>query len=214
MLTYDFDRAILLFEAAGGNRMARLGITKDDVFAACKTLLKEGANLTVANVREELGTGSYTTLLPLIDAFKTSFKETTEQAAADGGALPALPGDLGDQGSKFIQDIWWQATTQANKRIEEVSNQFKKELADLKSHLDAKSEELAQALTDITRLEKELGVTVTESEEKTKGLSQKDGEISLLKSQLKDRDVELKTYLERAVGAEKKLEFLKEEKRK
>ena len=52
--------------------MARLGVTKDDVFAACKTLLKEGANLTVANVREELGTGSYTTLLPLIDAFKAS----------------------------------------------------------------------------------------------------------------------------------------------
>jgi DNA repair exonuclease SbcCD ATPase subunit len=191
--------------------MARLGITKDDVFAACKTLLKEGANLTVANVREELGTGSYTTLLPLIDAFKTSFKETTEQAAAEGGGLPALPGELGDQGSKFIQDIWWQATTQANKRIEEVSAQFKKELADMAAQLAAKSEELAQALTDITRLEKELGAITAESDEKTKVLSQKDGEINLLKSQLKDKDQELKTYLERAVSAEKKLEFLKED---
>lgn len=193
--------------------MARLGVTKDDVFAACRTLLKDGANLTVANVREELGTGSYTTLLPLIDAFKTSLKETSEQAAADG-ALPALPGDLGDQGSKFIQDIWWQATTQANKRIEEVSTQFKKELADLQSQLDAKSEELTQALTDITRLEKELGVVAAESDEKTKGLSQKDGELNLLKSQLKDKDIELKSYLERAIGAEKKLEFIKDEKRK
>jgi septal ring factor EnvC (AmiA/AmiB activator) len=191
--------------------MGRIGITKDDVFAACKTLLKEGANLTVANVREELGTGSYTTLLPLIDAFKTSFKETTEQAAAEGGGLPALPVDLGDQGSKFIQDIWWQATTQANKRIEEVSAQFKKELAEMQTQLTAKAEELAQALTDITRLEKELGLIVTENDEKTKGLSQKDGEINLLKSQLKDKDGELKSYLERAVAAEKKIEFLKEE---
>lgn len=194
--------------------MGRIGITKDDVFAACKTLLKDGANLTVANVREELGTGSYTTLLPLIDAFKTSFKETTEQAAADGSALPALPSDLGEQGAKFIQDIWWQATTQANKRIEEVSGQFKKELADMKAQLDAKSEELAQALTDITRLEKELVTTMAESDEKTKGLSQKDGEISLLKTQLKDKGEELKSYLERAVGAEKKLEFLNEGKHK
>ena len=194
--------------------MGRLGITKDDVFAACKTLVKAGAHLTVANVREELGSGSYTTLLPLIDAFKAANKEAAEKAADGTGGLPALPGDLSDQGSKFIQDIWWQATAQANKRIEEVSTQFKKELAEMKTQLDAKAEELAQALTDITRVEKDLGTTKSESDEKTKGLAQKDGEIGLLKSQLKDKDQELKALLERAIGAEKKLEFLKEEKRK
>lgn len=193
--------------------MGRLGVTKDDVFAACKTLLKGGAHLTVANVREELGSGSYTTLLPLIDSFKAAHKETAEKAA-DGGGLPALPVDLGDQGSKFIQDIWWQATAQANKRIEEVSTQFKKELVEMKTQLDAKAEELAQALTDITRAEKDFGATKAESDEKTKGLAQKDGEVGLLKSQLKDKDQELKALLERAIGAEKKLEFIKEEKRK
>jgi DNA repair exonuclease SbcCD ATPase subunit len=190
--------------------MARLGVTKDDVFAACKVLLKEGANLTVANVREELGTGSYTTLLPLIDAFKTANKEAADKAADGAGQVPALPGDLNDQGSKFIQDIWWQATTAAQKRIDEMSAQFKKELAESAALLAAKDDELAQALTDITRLEKELEQTRNEGEEKTRGLSQKDGEISLLKSQLKEKSEELKTYLERAVAAEKKLEFLKE----
>ena len=94
----------------------------------------------------------YTTLLPLIDAFKTSFKETAEKAAEGSSALPALPDEINDQGSKFIQDIWWQATTQAQKRVEEVSTQFKKELADLAALLSAKSEELSQSLTDITRL--------------------------------------------------------------
>ena len=191
--------------------MARLGITKDDVFAACKTLLKEGANLTVANVREELGTGSYTTLLPLIDAFKTSFKETAEQAAATTQGLPVLPVELSDQGSKFIQDVWWTATTEANKRIEEVSAQFKKELAEMAAQLVVKAEELNQAVTDITRLEKEIDQVRAESEEKTRGLSEKDGEIKLLKSQLKEQADELKSYLERAVSAEKKLEFLKED---
>ena len=194
--------------------MGRLGVTKDDVFAACKTLVKAGAHLTVSNVREELGSGSYTTLLPLIDAFKSANKEAAAKAADGAGGLPALPGDLGDQGSKFIQDIWWQATAQANKRIEEVSTQFKKELAEMKTQLDAKAEELAHALTDITRVEKDLSTTKSESDEKTKGLSQKDGEIGLLKSQLKDKDQELKALLERAIGAEKKFEFLKEEKLK
>jgi small-conductance mechanosensitive channel len=193
--------------------MGRLGVTKDDVFAACRTLLKDGAHLTVANVREELGSGSYTTLLPLIDAFKTQAKETAEKTE-EGGGLPALPPELGDQGSKFIQDIWWQATAQAKKRIDEVSTQFKKELAEMKTQLDAKAEELSQALSDITRVEKDLGTAKSECDEKAKGLAQKDGEIGLLKSQLKDKDQELKTLLERAVGAEKKFEFLKEEKRK
>lgn len=194
--------------------MARLGVTKDDVFAACKTLLKEGANLTVANVREELGTGSYTTLLPLIDAFKTSFKETAEKAAEASNALPALPVEINDQGSKFIQDIWWQATTEAQKKVDEVSTQFKKELADLSALLSAKSEELSQSLIDITRLEKETELVKLENEEKSRELHSKDGEIKLLKTQLKEKDEEIKSYLERAVAAEKKLEFLKEEKRK
>lgn len=193
--------------------MARLGITKEDVFAACKTLLKEGVNLTVANVREELGTGSYTTLLPLIDSFKASMKETIE-ASADGNLPPAMPSDIHDQGSKFIQDIWWQATTEANKKIEEISTQFKKELSDLLVQITAKTEELDQAVADITRLEKDSDQLKSESEEKERALQQKEGEITLLKSQLKGKESEIKVYLERAVGAEKKLEFLNNEKLK
>lgn len=194
--------------------MARLGVTKDDVFAACKTLLKDGVSLTVANVREELGTGSYTTLLPLIDAFKTSFKEAAGKEAETAASLPALPIELNDQGSQFIQDIWWQATAQAQKRIEEVSEKFKKEISDISTQLSTKTEELGQAVTDITRLEKETEQVKTESEERGGTIHSKDGEIKLLKTQLKEKDDELKSYLERAVSAEKKFEFLKEEKRK
>lgn len=194
--------------------MARLGVTKDDVFAACKTLLKAGANLTVANVREELGTGSYTTLLPLIDAFKVSIKETSEQVADGASSLPALPAEISDHGSKFIQDIWWQATMQASKKIDELSAQFKKELADMTQLLAAKTEELSQVAGDITKLEKEADVLKADTEKKDQVLNQKEGEIKLLKTQLKEKDDEVKLYLERSVAAEKKLEFLKEEKPK
>lgn len=193
--------------------MGRLGVTKDDVFAACRTLLKDGAHLTVANVREELGSGSYTTLLPLIDAFKTQAKETAEKSESDVG-LPTLPTELNDQGSKFIQDIWWQATTFANKRIEDAQAEFKKALTAQAEQMSAQAEELGQALSDITRLEKEAEQTRLQIEETTKALSQKDGEIGLLKIQAKEKDEELKSYLERAVAAEKRLEFRQEEKRK
>jgi len=194
--------------------MARLGVTKDDVFAACKTLLKEGANLTVANVREELGTGSYTTLLPLIDAFKASFKESSEKIADGASALPALPAEISNQGAKFVQDIWWQATMQANKKIDEISAQFKKELADMTALLAAKTEELSQVAGDITKLEKEAESLKADTEKKDQLLNQKEGEIKLLKAQLKEKDDEVKLYLERSVAAEKRLEFLKEEKKK
>lgn len=194
--------------------MARLGVTKDDVFAACKTLLKEGANLTVANVREELGTGSYTTLLPLIDAFKASFKESSEKVADGASSLPALPAEISDQGGKFIQDIWWQATVQTNKKIDEISAQFKKELADMAAVVAAKTEELSQVAGDITKLEKEVESLKADVEAKGQNLNQKEGEIKLLKAQLKEKDDEVKLYLERSVAAEKRLEFLKEEKKK
>jgi chromosome segregation ATPase len=194
--------------------MARLGVTKDDVFAACKTLLKEGANLTVANVREELGTGSYTTLLPLIDAFKSSFKESSEKVAEGASALAALPAEISDHGAKFIQDIWWQASAQANKKIDEISAQLKKELADMAAVVAAKTEELSQVAGDITKLEKEADVLKADVEQKNQILNQKEGEIKLLKTQLKEKDDEVKLYLERSVAAEKRLEFFKEEKTK
>ena len=82
----------------------------------------------------------------------------------------------------------------------------------MKTQLDAKAEELAQALTDITRVEKDLEHQQRlRAPRRPRASAQKDGEIQLLKSQLKDKDTELKSYLERAVAAEKKLEFLKED---
>jgi ATP-dependent Zn protease len=194
--------------------MARIGVSKDDVFAACKTLLKDGRNLTVANVREELGTGSYTTILPFIDQFRISIKEAIEKSTDSSSGIPALPNDLGDLGSKFIQDLWWQATNHAQKRVDEMTLKFKKEVGEIKDALDAKVEELGQAVSDITHLEKDFELAQRLGEERMRSLSEKDGEISLLKAQLKEKDQESKAYLERAIAAEKKLEFTQKEKQK
>jgi len=193
--------------------MARIGVTKEDVFAACNALLKEGVNLTVANVREELGTGSYTTLLPLIDAFKAVRKEAALKTQEEAESSYALPKDLTEQGTKVIEDLWSQAMNQAHRKIEEITTSFRKELAAMKTELALKLEELSQALSDITRLEKENELILSENEKKAHELQQKEGEIKLLKAQLKEKDLELKTYLERAVVAENKLENFKNEKK-
>ena len=103
---------------------------------------------------------------------------------------------------------------QASKKIDEISAQFKKELADMASLLAAKTEELSQVAGDITKLEKEADVLKADVEQKSQILNQKEGEIKLLKTQLKEKDEDVKLYLERSVAAEKRLEFLKEEKKK
>ena len=80
--------------------------------------------------------------------------------------------------------------------------------------LAAKTEELSQVAGDITKLEKEADGLKADTEKKDQVLKQKEGEIKLLKTQLKEKDDEVKLYLERSVAAEKRLEFLKEEKPK
>ena len=181
--------------------MARLGVTKEDVFSACKALLKEGMTITVANVREELGTGSYTTLLPLID----DFKATASNEAALQEEVPQLPKDLSDMGSSFIKDLWWQAALSAQKRVDEVEKTFLAQIDELKKELLGKNEELSQAMSDIKGFESEIDKIKKDTLEKDKLTIQKDGEVSLLKVQLKEKDDEVKKYLERAVSAEKEL---------
>jgi hypothetical protein len=118
-----------------------------------------------------------------IDNFRPAISETDRRKPFTFGNPRSDQRTLGGAFHEIIhfKPYWWQATTQANKRIEEISVQFKKELAGQAAELAAKAEELSQALGDITRLEKDLETVATESDEKTKALSQKDGEIISLK---------------------------------
>jgi hypothetical protein len=75
----------------------------------------------------------------------------------------------------------------------------------MKKELLGKNEELSQAMADIKGLEGEIEKLKKETLEKDKITIQKDGEITLLKTQLKEKDDEVKKYLERAVSAEKEL---------
>lgn len=64
--------------------MARVGITYHDVAAAAQRVRQRGDEPTVDRVRSELGTGSRSTLGPMLKRWKTG-----SEAAADLGGLPA-----------------------------------------------------------------------------------------------------------------------------
>ena len=182
--------------------MGRLGVTKEDVFAACKVLSEGGVPITVANVRGELGTGSYSTLSPLIDSFKNSHKQNEELKENSD-----LPDEIVGLGNKMFQEIWMQATLITNRKIEELSTEFTKKINELSKELAIKTEEYNSAVNDIKKLESEMDSLKMEIQNSQKYATSKDGEINLLKSQAEQKDIEIKKLIERAAAAERELEI-------
>lgn len=184
----------------------RIGVKKEDVFLACEELVKKSEYVTVANVRKELGTGSYGTLVPLV----AEWKKSREESAIEEKEIPSLPTELLDLGQKFIADIWAESAAIMQKKIADLENKHRETLEKTSVELNSKSTELEQAIEDIKALEqKQESLEVEVKTHETK-LHQKDGEISLLKEQLKKKEDEAAALLARAVRAEKDVETKKD----
>ena len=181
----------------------RSGVSKSDVFYACEQLVKSGGIVTIANVRKELGTGSYSTLAPLVAEWKNS----SEQSALEAKELPGVPGELSELGQKFVADLWMESSLIVQRKIEDLEKKHAEELAKLTSSLDAKTTELNQAIEDIKSMEQQCEELQQSQQELQTKTHQKDGEISLLKDQLKKKEEESTALLERAVRAEKDAEI-------
>lgn len=179
--------------------MARPGIQKDDVFAAIEELSRKGVPTTVANVRQELGTGSYSTLLPLITEYQTLKRAEPEPLRA----LPAMPSEIAEAATKFITDLWAMAAEHADTRVRELEAKAAAREAEQGEALKAKTEELNQAFTDIQKLEAELETLKSVHEASEKRASGLEVERDLLTNQLKELGEGLKAAQERSAVAEK-----------
>lgn len=180
----------------------RIGVKKDDVFLACEELVRNSEYVTIANVRKELGTGSYGTLVPLV----AEWKKSRVESAVEEREIPSLPAELLDLGQKFIADIWAESAAITQKKITELENKQKEALEKVSAELISKNTELEQVIEEIKALEQRQESLETEVKDHQTKLHQKDGEISLLKEQLKKKEDEAATLLERAVRAEKDAE--------
>jgi hypothetical protein len=180
--------------------MARLGVTKDDVLAACEALKTRGVTVTVANVRAELGTGSYTTLLPLIQEFHQ--REKAGIGAAPQGRPPETSPALSELGAGFIAQLWTQAWQEAQKEMNAREEKWQAEREESARVATNQAEALAQALSDLKHLEAEQEHLHAELTESQASGHKKDAELILLRNQLGVREAEAKVTLERAVSAE------------
>ncbi|MGO4478718.1 DNA-binding protein [Massilia sp. 2TAF26] len=148
--------------------MGRAGIDYSQVAKAALGLLDRGENPTVDGVRAVLGSGSKSTIAPLLKRWKD---ELTGTANAAGDRLPP---DLLDAVRRLYEDTRQRfdealATTkqEAQSRIEELENAVSTitaQLAQCSALCDARTQELARASDDLASLRRQLDVEQVERE--------------------------------------------------
>jgi chromosome segregation ATPase len=116
--------------------MPRPGVTREQVFEAADTLLREGQTPTVVGVRSRLGTGSPNTITPLLAQWKAQNDTTRVEA------LPPLPEPV--EGA--MRQVWGAAWKRAQEQLEGE----REALAKARETIEA---ERNQMLAEIDRLD-------------------------------------------------------------
>ena len=93
--------------------MARAGVTYHDIAKAAEAIKTQGQEPTVDRVRERLGTGSKSTIAPLLKRWRSDNGE--------GGDITGLPSDL----VEVVKSLHERVQQMADHRIEEARQEFK-----------------------------------------------------------------------------------------
>ena len=129
--------------------MARIGITYVDVAKAATQLQHENKNPTVDGVRAILGTGSKSTIAPLLKDWKVKHEGLTTDINA------GLPVEILTVVKELYQRMQNEVLVQAN----EQKLQFDKEIESIRSELNQENQtviELQEKLTETTQKNEKL----------------------------------------------------------
>ncbi|NJL25222.1 MAG: hypothetical protein HC902_08615 [Calothrix sp. SM1_5_4] len=181
--------------------MSKEAQRQESVFEACRRVIERGLPLTARNVRDELGGGSFTTLVPHINAYRSKISGET----AIRGSLPPPPQELENLTKKMTLELWLKVRMINEAEIKESTAKFERRLASLQADLDLAKEEVAGHAAEIQKLEEAFSISENRLQEQRRRLAEKEGQIQLVTSQLEQRDLEIKALLERAIRAEAKL---------
>src|SRR4051812_47619562 len=96
--------------------MGRYGVTKEDVFTACRSMQERGIQLTQENVRNELKTGSYTTVWRHLKSFKQEAEAKKLEAPKLG--IPPAPDSLMTDAIQVVNSLWQKASNLAQAEIQ------------------------------------------------------------------------------------------------
>lgn len=149
--------------------MARAGVTYHDVAKAAEAIKSQRQEPTVDRVREHLGTGSKSTIAPLLKRWRSDNGE-----AADIGGIP---NDL----IEVVKSLHERIQQMANHRIEQARQEFESLSKELRKELTYAKNTIVQLTARQQDLENQI-----ERQNKEKGETEKsleDARISLVKAE-------------------------------
>jgi len=150
--------------------MARAGVTYHDVAKAAEAIKNLRQEPTVDRVREHLGTGSKSTIAPLLKRWRSDNGETAD--------LGGLPNDL----VEVVKSLHERVQQMADHRIEQARQEFKELNGELRKKLDDANNTIAQLNARHKDLEMQVGQLTDEVVQKTQALE--DARIKLTKAEL------------------------------
>ncbi len=131
--------------------MARTGITFDDVARSANELLSRGENPTIQRIREQLGSGSNTTIANHLRRWQQARREAS---------VPALPPTVPEGLMPALETFWQSATREAHALFELEREAFRSELETARlaqedaqyslQRLEQAHSELTQQLAELT----------------------------------------------------------------
>lgn len=149
--------------------MARAGVSYHDIAKAAEAIRGQGHEPTVDRVREKLGTGSKSTIAPLLKRWRTDHGDV-----ADAGVLPS---DLLDA----LKSVYERTQQLADHRIDEAQQQFEISNTGLKNEL-TEARRCIEKLTEHQKeLDQQISHFVVESNALRKDLE--DGRVVLVKTE-------------------------------
>ena len=154
--------------------MARAGVTYADVLAAAEEINSHGKTPTVDRVREHLGTGSKSTIAPLLKQWRHAHTNKVQ--------IGGLPNDL----VEVVKSLYERVQREADSRIGIAKETFDSELEKLRAELKDK----CNVITELSSTQKQLEAQVENlSMEKTE-IKQflEDARVSLAKSETQRED--------------------------
>lgn len=128
--------------------MARAGVTYHDVVKAAEAVKAQGQEPTVDRVREHLGTGSKSTIAPLLKRWRSDNGE-----AADIGGLPNDLIEVVKSLHERVQQLADHRIEQARQEFEALNEEHRKELTNANNtiaQLTARQQDLGDQIARIT----------------------------------------------------------------
>jgi len=135
--------------------MARAGVTYHDVAKAAEVIKNQRQEPTVDRVREQLGTGSKSTIAPLLKRWRSDNGE-----AAD---VSGLPNDL----VEVVKSLYERVQQMGDHRIEQARDEFKASNDELRKELTEARNTIAQLTARQQDLNNQLSRVIEKKASKT-----------------------------------------------